>query len=98
MERSPSIHEAAAQGNTSEVKRWLVSDPALLEARDEKGMTPLHRAAATFSGDHAGTVEILLSSGADPNARDRDNWTPLDWADFCVKRDVIVLLSKTDTL
>jgi ankyrin repeat protein len=42
-----------------------------------KGETPLHRAAAY--GD-AATIELLLASGADREARDANGDSPLSWA------------------
>lgn len=42
-----------------------------------KGETPLHRAAAYAD---AATIECLLASGADPEARDAHGDSPLSWA------------------
>jgi ankyrin repeat protein len=43
--------------------------------------TPLHIAARGAGGDRTGPcVERLLAAGANPNARDRDSETPLEWA------------------
>jgi len=44
---------------------------------DEYGRSPLHYAAA--DGD-SGTLERLLSDGADPNSQDDDGWTPAHFA------------------
>ena len=46
-------------------------------ARDSRGETPLHQAAAL---GHTQTVRNLLDTGADPNARDNRDWTPLHLA------------------
>ena len=48
-----------------------------INARDEAGNTPLHKAA--WNG-HAEAVEVLLKHGADPNARSTASRTPLDLA------------------
>ena len=49
-----------------------------MNAKDEDGGTPLHRAA---SEAHAQAVEALLNAGADVNAKDKDERTPHDWAE-----------------
>ncbi len=46
-----------------------------VNARDERGWTPLHRAAAF--GRTPGVVTALVEAGAAPNARDRKGRTPL---------------------
>lgn len=45
--------------------------------KDKRGTTPLHRAAASGSAE---AVRILLSAGADPNARNDFDATPLMWS------------------
>ena len=44
-------------------------------ARDEYGLTPLHRAAGE---GHAAAIGALLAAGADPGARDKDGLTAFD--------------------
>ena len=63
-----------------------VSDPAALptsgldpNARDEKGRTALHWAAAWDEPVALAALAGLLEARADPNARDRFNATPLHW-------------------
>jgi uncharacterized protein len=47
---------------------------AMLEARDEKGRTPLIRAA---EAGHSGAIHLLVGKGADINAKDGDGNTAL---------------------
>jgi ankyrin repeat protein len=63
------IHGAAASGDVDAVRRFIDADATLVEARDRKGATPLHRAAAT--GARA-AVGLLLDRGADVHARHLD--------------------------
>ena len=51
--------------------------------------TELNDAAA--KGD-VSAVEALLDKGADVNARDKDDWTPLHFAAFVGHNDVVALL------
>ena len=68
---------AACQGGDVEALRSLLARfPALAQARDESGSTPLHAAMA-----HPACVRLLLEHGADPNARDQgDNAYALHFA------------------
>ncbi len=68
---SPSLDEicrAAAHGNTDAVAQILDQEPDLVYAQSPVGGTPLHFAAATC--EEPDTVVLLLSRGADVNARD----------------------------
>lgn len=68
-----ALHEAAFQGNTSEVRRLLGKGADLLR-RDSRGWTVLHEAA---SGGHEKVVQLLLEKGASPLARDNNQRTAL---------------------
>lgn len=66
-----TIHEMAAQGELYDFDKHLV------DSVDMNGLTPLHWAAGYGQNP---TVEILLSSGADPNVRTKDGKTALMFA------------------
>lgn len=67
---------ACRAGDVAALDALLDKEPALANARDEHGFTPLHAALAD-----AGAVRLLLERGADPNVRDRgDHALPLHFA------------------
>lgn len=69
---------AAIEGNTARVKT-LIDEGADINARDSKGMTPLHIAV---ENDSSLTVERLINLGSNVNAQDNRGWTPLHLAAF----------------
>jgi hypothetical protein len=69
----------------------LISAGAGLNAKDQRGWTPLMHAA--IQGD-ANTTRALLRAGADPNATDRVNRTALIWAARKCTLEVASLLTK----
>ena len=58
----------------STINRLLAASPGLVDACDEDGYTPLHRAAY---GGHMEAVSALLAAGAKVNRQTMDGWTPL---------------------
>ena len=72
-----SIHEVAMKGNIEAVKQHL-TDGVGVNAKSERGRTPLHSAARE---GHKEVIELLIAKGADVNVKDDDGTTPLDMAD-----------------
>lgn len=78
-DRVKAILAAAQAGDAAKLRTLLDDDPNLIAAQEStSGMTPLHVAA---SAGNAAVVELLLSLGADPNAKDDgDTALPLHYA------------------
>jgi ankyrin repeat protein len=74
-----------------ELLKLLLRSGAEIEQRGHNDYTPLHWAA--IHGD-AETVELLLTHGADPNARTRIDYceTPLEAAERAGNRQIVELL------
>ena len=76
---------AAANGGnlrTVVIQLLVGADP---NAKDAEGFTPLHYAAVPL---HIKIVELLLSSGANPNARDNsENLTPLELINLAYSKE-----------
>lgn len=84
--------KAAKAGDVATIKSLLKSDPALIEARDTDGSTPLH--CATWKG-HEKVAELLLKEGANVNAVNQNgHWgtTPLHAAAHANQAKIAQLL------
>jgi hypothetical protein len=85
----PPIFDAARLGSAAEVDKILKANPAMRDARNQLGSTPLHLAAT--NGD-AGPLKALLAAGADVHARDKEDNTPLHMAAYAGKSEAARLL------
>ena len=83
------IHQAIQQGNLDLVKSILISNPGLLEMRNENNLTPLLSAAIQ------GNIEIarfLIEKGADVHAGDNEGSNALHNAAAGGRKEMIRLL------
>jgi len=83
------IHDAAANGDVEKVRALLQDDPGLIASRDDKGDTPLHRAA---QNGHTDVAKWLLGNKAEIDAKNAIGQTPLHAAAFGGYRDLVELL------
>ena len=72
-----SINKAATFGNIESVKQHLDAG-ADVNAKDDSGWTPLHRAGSKV---HNKIAKLLIEEGADVNAVNKDGLAPLDYAE-----------------
>ena len=76
-ERCSPIISAVGWGRL-QVVRMLIEFSADIEICSELGRGPLHLAASRHDNDdHVGIMRLLLNHGANPNARDNNDSTPL---------------------
>ena len=68
-----SMHEAARNGDIEVVKQHLAADVDV-NAKDDRGWTPLFSAALE---GHKEIAELLIDKGADVDAKDIAGYTPL---------------------
>lgn len=80
---SAELFSAAKSGDTEALRRLIAAGVSPNSANDE-GQTPLHIAAVE---GHLGAVQALIDSGADVNARDAMQWTPIFKAAYNHEQD-----------
>jgi ankyrin repeat protein len=68
------IHDAARDGDIEKIKELFKNTPEIIEATDQKGMTPLHIAVANH---RLAVAQTLLGLHANVNARSSTGQTPL---------------------
>ena len=86
------LHMAAWKGHIEIVQMLLENDGAtkvFINAPNKNGQTPLH--LATQHNRH-NIVELLLKFGADPNAKDNDDMTPLFFTSQSARSRAVVKL------
>jgi len=84
-----SIHDAANFGNIEAIKQHLAAGKDV-NAKDEYGGTPLHRAVGNLVRKEI--VELLIANGADVNAKHDNGATPLHYAVTGDQKEIAELL------
>ena len=84
------LHIAALM-NDSNSARWLIANGAEVNAKDEDGVTPLHRTTEINATE---TAALLLKNGADVNAKNNAGSTPLHFAALENATETAALLLK----
>jgi ankyrin repeat protein len=83
------IHTAAAIGDLNKVRALLEADPTLLESKvGELGFTPLHSACLA---KQTAVANYLIDKGANVNARDYFQMTPLHRASYVPSQDLALI-------
>ena len=90
MTHTREVLRAADEGREDEVRQLLSKDPALVRARGDHDVTPLHAAAEK---DHLAVASLLLEAGAELEAETTWGMTPLQWAANMGSRQVGELLA-----
>ena len=86
---SRTVQDVVKQGDVEKVRKLIEADPALVYAKDERGLTMLHWAALL---GRKKVAELLLDKGADVNSKDERGRAPLDLAIQRGDEEVVALL------
>ncbi len=70
---------AALEGRC-EMAKILIDKGANLEFKDPYGNTPLLQAVLSFSINGREMIDVLLAAGADPNAENKNGFSPAHFA------------------
>ena len=83
------VFDALAAGDVRRARHLLEQQPTLAHEKNAHGVTALHEAAEKGMQD---IVELLLSQGADVDAKDRYEHTPLFKATWFLNWDIALML------
>lgn len=83
------IHEATLDDDLPQVRELLKRRPECVNERGQYGYTPLHLAA---DRGHVALAKLLLENGADRQAKDEDDQTPLQLAIISGQDDIVKML------
>ena len=86
---SESVPTSDEAEEVKKIRAMIRDSPDLINAKDQSGLAPLHRAA--WQG-HLIVARFLVENGGDPNVRDTAGQTPLHWAALFGHKAVIELL------
>jgi ankyrin repeat protein/L-ascorbate metabolism protein UlaG (beta-lactamase superfamily) len=89
LAQADEIHNAARSGDMEKLAELIAGDPELVNARDEEDHTALHSAVM---GGQLDAVKFLLDNGADPDARNTANQSPLLYAAYMNFVEIVELL------
>ncbi|KAH9066250.1 ankyrin repeat-containing domain protein [Lactarius vividus] len=88
------LHSASYYGR-SEIVRVLLDHGANVNVENHEGETPLElvsRGKYNSEGDGVRVAQLLLDRGADVKAQPKGHWTPLNWASYYGRPDIVRLL------
>ena len=74
----------AAQNGHEEMVSLLIAKGADVNAQDEYGDTPLHKAVGPREARHSNVIEVLLDHDANPHIPNGDGRTPLQALEYMV--------------
>ncbi len=88
-EKISAVFKALKYEDFDRLKELIEGEPDLVNCRSSAQRTPLHTAARRGFVD---AVRYLLQRGADTEAKDYRDWTPLEWAVDHQQDEVIKIL------
>lgn len=83
------LHDAIGRRDLDGLARIIRASPDCVDARNDRGRTPLHVAAQNGQND---IVKLLISNGARVDARSHWKYTALSFAAESARQDVVVTL------
>lgn len=83
-EKYEDIYEAITENDIEAVKDFISNHPGIINKKNDNGMTPLHKAVEQ---NRMKIVKLLIKEGADVNAKDNADHTPLYYTAFLSKKD-----------